>query len=184
MEYIFIIIMIATIIGRFATASKKKVADAEKQRKLQAQLEEEEAIAAERRREYAARMNRERKPLAPTVSARVAPTQGIEIQSSEGFGSMEGTSGFEGPNRRHVVKPMTESSHFHTESSITGIAEYCPPENPLQHLEANHATAYEVPAAHGGAAGAFNLNRNSLAQGILYAEVLGKPKAAYFFEKK
>lgn len=67
----------------------------------------------------------------------------------------------------HVVRPFTESEHSHTESSITGDIP-CPPARAGQPA----APALAHPA-HAG----LRLDHSGVRQGILYAEILGKPRA-------
>lgn len=74
------------------------------------------------------------------------------------------------PSVSHTVKPFTESEHAHTESSITGIEE-C--ENEYAVPEVERTDAVNAPEAQ------FNLklDAENAALGILYSEILGKPKA-------
>lgn len=75
---------------------------------------------------------------------------------------------------RHVVKPLTESAHGHVESSISGVDASChTPDDPILEEE----DAYRI--SEGTAAPQFSLafDRNAAVQGLLYAEILGKPRA-------
>lgn len=75
---------------------------------------------------------------------------------------------------RHVVKPLTESAHGHVESSISGVDASChTPDDPILEEE----DAYRI--SEGTAAPQFSLafDRNATVQGLLYAEILGKPRA-------
>lgn len=74
------------------------------------------------------------------------------------------------PSVSHTVKPLTESEHAHTESSITGIEE-CENEYTVSEVERTDTT--DVPEAQ------LNLKfgAENAALGILYSEILGKPKA-------
>lgn len=74
----------------------------------------------------------------------------------------------------HVVKPMTESSHAHTESSMGG-GHTCPPEPSAPAVKRPAPVCAEseprVPLPKLG------FTRDELVKGILYSEILGKPKA-------
>lgn len=101
----------------------------------------------------------------------VAQSGSLDYNSSEGL-STEGESAARGTTLRHVVKPMTESHHSHTESSMAGRDVPC--EDSYAETEAADAyssteqsTAYSVDIT----------NRERIIQGVLYSEILGKPKA-------
>lgn len=124
-----------------------------------------------------------------------APKQGsLGNRTSEGLGtgrsmadrSGEGKSGaYQAavqsvqPGARHVVQAMTESSHHHMESSMTGIEPACPPEaappTQAQQAQTKADAAYNLPTAAGRRQFAFD--RGSVVQGFLYGEILGKPRA-------
>ena len=74
---------------------------------------------------------------------------------------------------RHVVKPLTESTHRHVESSITGIEECREPQVPEPHERDAYADSIEETRLPYG----LTFGKNAVAQGVLYAEILGKPKA-------
>lgn len=93
----------------------------------------------------------------------------------------------------HVVRPSMESGHAHTESSLTGFKP-CPPnaEKPLAdrlaaYKAAKRAAARTIqtePAAeaprvelHGEPACPFTWDPAAVRNGLIYAEILGKPKA-------
>ncbi|MEG1547467.1 MAG: hypothetical protein RR232_04950 [Clostridia bacterium] len=129
----------------------------------------------------------------------------MDYESSEGravSASVEGSSiGFEGSSDpatpplgrstmvaaggsdlRHDVKPITESSHSHTESSITGFTE-CEVDN----SSAFAAAAAEAVTVAADAAYDIELNsttghilrfdHSSVVQGFIYGEILSKPRA-------
>ena len=75
------------------------------------------------------------------------------------------------PRYTHVVQSTLEGGHTHTESSMTG-EEACPPPKAVAKKSPEPPKA---PAADAGALVSFQ--PNSVLQGILYAEILGKPKA-------
>lgn len=120
-------------------------------------------------------------PYAPPYAQ---PASGsLSYDSSEGLGADGGGSSLEGmasldsreglslrgsslSTLTHVVRPFTEGDHSHTESSITGDIP-CPParESALQ------AGAQALPSL------GLRLDAAGVRQGILYAEILGKPRA-------
>lgn len=74
------------------------------------------------------------------------------------------------PSLNHVVKPMTESHHSHTEASISGREAKCEE----HYTEAEDAySGAEQRAAYAVDIG----DREKIIQGILYSEILSKPKA-------
>ncbi len=100
-----------------------------------------------------------------------ATSGSMNYASSEGL-STEGESAARGTTLRHVVKPMTESHHFHTESSMTGRDVPCED----SYAEAEVADAYSN--AEQDAAYSLDItDREKIIQGVLYSEILGKPKA-------
>jgi len=102
--------------------------------------------------------------------------------------------------RRHTLEPSTRDGHAHTESSMSGFSDDCPPVKapfetaPLsdrlaaykaQKREAARHTVTEtadtapqvidLAAASGNAS--FRFDPNRVREGLIYAEILGKPKA-------
>ena len=75
------------------------------------------------------------------------------------------------PRYTHVVTSTLEGGHTHTESSMTG-EESCPPPKAVTQKPAAVQTQ---PAAPAGAL--LDFHPNNVVQGILYSEILGKPKA-------
>lgn len=74
----------------------------------------------------------------------------------------------------HTVQPMTESTHSHTESSITGIEDACTPQGDAAVMPSEAYVIKDpssIPCRH------FPFDRGSLRQGFLYGEILSKPKA-------
>ena len=76
------------------------------------------------------------------------------------------------PRFTHVVTSTLEGGHTHTESSMTG-EEPCPPPKPNDLRQ--HPEAEKSPAANANTL--LNFQPNSVLQGVLYAEILGKPKS-------
>ena len=75
------------------------------------------------------------------------------------------------PRYTHVVQSTLEGGHTHTESSMTG-EEACPPPKAVQ---AKHTEPAKAASETAGAL--LDFQANSVLQGVLYAEILGKPKA-------
>ena len=76
------------------------------------------------------------------------------------------------PRYSHVVTSTLEGGHTHTESSMTG-EEACPPPKAAMQKQ----TAEKAPAANAATGGLISFQPNNVLQGVLYAEILGKPKA-------
>ena len=96
------------------------------------------------------------------------PTAAEKAQNktkSASSGTYSGT-----PRYTHVVTSTLEGGHTHTESSMTG-EEDCPP--PLANVPKAQQTS-EAPATQEGL---LSFQPNGVLQGVLYAEILGKPKA-------
>jgi len=74
------------------------------------------------------------------------------------------------PRYTHVVTSTLEGGHTHTESSLTG-EEDCPP---VQAAKPVQGAEQSAPAEQGNLLG---FDSNSVLQGVLYAQILGKPKA-------
>ena len=75
------------------------------------------------------------------------------------------------PRYTHVVTSTLEGGHTHTESSMTG-EESCPPPK-----ESVAKEPQAEPAAAASAGGLLSFQPNSVLQGVLFAEILGKPKS-------
>lgn len=88
-------------------------------------------------------------------------------QKKSGRASYGGT-----PQYTHVVTSTLEGGHTHTESSMTG-EESCPPPK----AAAQKQPAQKPAADHAQTGGLLSFQPNSVLQGVLYAEILGKPKA-------
>lgn len=224
-----IIVILAIIFAVVNSVNKKKQAE-QKRQAAQRQadvrsLEEDEARAAERLRDYQAERQRQQSrqagTAAPVTRAAAQPGEGqgsawrcacgtvnrgtarfctacgkaryggsMNYASSEGSGvSGEGSAApgslgtpvRQGKPRpaaasvtRHVVKPLTESAHRHVESSLTGIEDcHEAPERQVQERDAYATQNTETAQLPYGLA----FGRDAAVQGMLYAEILGKPKA-------
>lgn len=123
--------------------------------------------------------NQQQKPVSPAVPNK-KPTPGVDskwpwptaAQKAQGKTKPAPSGNYSGtPRYTHVVTSTLEGGHTHTESSMTG-EESCPPPKPAPQKPAAVTT---TPEANSGAL--LNLQTNSILQGVLYAEILGKPKA-------
>lgn len=123
--------------------------------------------------------NRQQKPVSPAAPNK-KPTPGVDskwpwptaAQKAQGKTKPAASGNYGGtPRYTHVVTSTLEGGHTHTESSMTG-EESCPPPKPVPQKPAAVTT---TPEANSGAL--LNLQTNSVLQGVLYAEILGKPKA-------
>lgn len=123
--------------------------------------------------------NQQQKPVSP-VAPNKKPTPGVDskwpwptaAQKAQGKTKPAASGNYSGtPRYTHVVTSTLEGGHTHTESSMTG-EESCPPPKPVPQKPAAVTT---TPEANSGAL--LNLQTNSILQGVLYAEILGKPKA-------
>lgn len=105
---------------------------------------------------------------------------GVSAEGSAAPGSLGGTKPLQARPHpvtasvtQHVVKPLTESTHRHVESSMTGIEECHEPAVPQPHERDAYARGTERAELPYGLV----FNRDAVTQGVLYAEILGKPKA-------
>ncbi len=123
--------------------------------------------------------NQQKKPVSPAAPNK-KPTPGVDskwpwptaAQKAQGKTKPAPSGNYGGtPRYTHVVTSTLEGGHTHTESSMTG-EESCPPPKPAPQKPAAVTT---TPEANSGAL--LNLQTNSVLQGVLYAEILGKPKA-------
>jgi hypothetical protein len=123
--------------------------------------------------------NRQQKTVSPAAPNK-KPTPGVDskwpwptaAQKAQGKTKPAASGNYSGtPRYTHVVTSTLEGGHTHTESSMTG-EESCPPPKPVPQKPAAVTT---TPEANSGAL--LNLQTNSVLQGVLYAEILGKPKA-------
>ncbi|MDD3921388.1 MAG: hypothetical protein PHO41_09485 [Eubacteriales bacterium] len=74
--------------------------------------------------------------------------------------------------RRHTLEASSVTGHAHAETSMTGLESDadCPTE-PADAVRAGNAASYTFGAR------ALSFDRDAVVNGILYAEILGKPKA-------
>ena len=123
--------------------------------------------------------SRQSKPFSPAAPNK-KPTPGVDskwpwptaAEKAQGKTKPAASGNYSGtPRYTHVVTSTLEGGHTHTESSITG-EESCPPPKPVAQKP---AAAVQPSDASSGAL--LSLQTNGVLQGILYAEILGKPKA-------
>ena len=77
-----------------------------------------------------------------------------------------------GTPMQHTLEVSGVSGHAHEETSITGVqGEPCPPEKP-----GKTAAGKAAPAVASAPSGAFRWNQNQVLQGVVMAEILGKPR--------
>ena len=171
-------VLIAIIGIAVSLANKKKGADAQKQRQA-AQQREAAGTASAASKSAQNRTSPAKSPATPSKFPPAGPSKFPSAASSKrqtaavptqqprpASASYGGT-----PRYTHVVTSTLEGGHTHTESSMTG-EESCPPPK---------AAAFKQPetvnasAANTGAL--LDFHPDSVLKGILYAEILGKPKA-------
>ena len=75
------------------------------------------------------------------------------------------------PRYTHVVMSTLEGGHTHTESSMTG-EESCPPPKAVPNKQLEPEQHDEINTGK-----LLSFQPNSVLQGVLYAEILGKPKS-------
>ena len=123
--------------------------------------------------------NRPSKPVSPAAPNKKV-TPGVDskwpwpmaAQKAQGKTKPAPSGNYGGtPRYTHVVTSTLEGGHTHTESSLTG-EESCPPPKPAAQKP---AAAAQTPDANPSPL--LNLQSNAVLQGVLYAEILGKPKA-------
>ena len=124
--------------------------------------------------------SRQSKPASP-VAPNKKPTTGVDSKwpwptaderaKGQTAPKQKPASAYAGtPRYTHVVTSTLEGGHTHTESSLTG-EEDCPP---VQAAKPVPGAEQSAPAEQGNLLG---FDSNSILQGVLYAQILGKPKA-------
>ena len=76
--------------------------------------------------------------------------------------------------RRHTLEASSISGHAHMESSLTGVSNDCPPASSMASAKAQPIPV-QVSATDGSVP--FNWDVRNVTQGLVLAEILGKPKA-------
>ena len=185
METILIILAIVWVVIPILAKSKQKQAaeQAERERLARQRAAQAAALQQQAERERTASSLRTA-PLTPSVR----PSQASIVPSSEGMGSQEGMPGavLQGElthsvttnlkevtstltqlnvSSDHEVKPSSESSHAHEETSMSGVDASCPPEK-LSPVQAAAVAPDNAPSA-------FVWNPAGVRNGLVMAEILG-----------
>ena len=106
-----------------------------------------------------------------SAPSKFPPVEPSKRPAAAGKGQQTKASPYAGtPRYTHVVTSTLEGGHTHTESSMTG-EEACPP--PQAGKEQHEVERTSVAAA----GGLLDFQANSVLQGVLFSEILGKPKA-------
>ena len=107
-----------------------------------------------------------------SAPSKFPPVEPSKRPAAAGKGQQTKASPYAGtPRYTHVVTSTLEGGHTHTESSMTG-EESCPPPK-----ESVAKEPQAEPAAAASAGGLLSFQPNSVLQGVLFAEILGKPKS-------
>ena len=107
-----------------------------------------------------------------SAPSKFPPVEPSKRPAAAGKGQQTKASPYAGtPRYTHVVTSTLEGGHTHTESSMTG-EEACPPPKAAAPKPVEKGEK-AVPAV--GAL--LDFQTNSVLRGVLYAEILGKPKA-------
>lgn len=174
-----IFLAILAVAAKYAIKEGQKNAD--KQKAKQRQPQWQQAQQPQQSRQYhpafdgeevqpvtMQELMRQAKSAASAVKEKVTqhrPAGSMAYDSSEGEGHIEGDYRFEEITPHsddHVVKPFTESSHLHTESTIMGT-EVCEPDQ---------GNTYEQPSAVVSEA-----EMSDIRKAIIWSEIIGKPRA-------
>jgi len=148
--------------------------DLARQRQLKAELQRKHGSAMGRppRQGEPGREGRSRTTAAVTGAYSEEYLGSMLYDTSEGEGHIDGDYRLEELTPRsddHIVRPVTESDHYHAES---GISAPCPPGREPEEIQ----DAYHQPA-RAKAAPVPRLGRENLRQAVLYSEILGRPRA-------
>ena len=100
----------------------------------------------------------------------------ISSEAAEGKIALEKSSSLQeiGPTQQHILKPSHLSGHAHQETSMEGFERECPPEMLRFDLTEDEeifcdSSNNDLPV--------FCWKSDTVANGIVYAEILSKPKA-------
>lgn len=105
---------------------------------------------------------------APAQTPQMAEGTGKEVQHAATTVRAHGTTLQEIMGRRHILEASSATGHAHTESSMSGAQEPCPP---AQRVVVSRKTSPQTGIA------ALMADKDALRQAVLYSEILGKPKA-------
>ena len=89
------------------------------------------------------------------------PTSRTQVSISSNLTEIQSTE-------QHRLSPSYRTGHAHQETSMSGFEENCPP---------TLSPAAAAAARQSAAPAAFSWDQNAVLSGLIYSEILGKPKA-------
>ena len=172
-------ILIAVIGIAASVANKKKTAEAQRKRKAfpeqgspvpgtGSRSNPQSRSASANTSTTARNTTLPKTPSAPGTSKWPWPEQNTAQPQKKSTGTTYGGT----PRYTHVVMSTLEGGHTHTESSMTG-EEACPPPK----AAVGKQTTEKAPSVNAAVGGLVSFQPNSVLQGVVFAEILGKPKA-------
>ena len=166
-----LMILIAIIGITVSIANKKNTAKA-KQQRAAAQQREAAGGKPAASQGTTTRTSPAKAPAAPSKFPPIGPSKRPSTAAQKQQPRAAETSYGGTPRYTHVVTSTLEGGHTHTESSMTG-EESCPP--PKSDMKKPLETGKNRAVQEG--APLLSFQTNSVLQGVLYSEILGKPKA-------
>ena len=163
-------ILIAIIGITVSIANKKNTAKA-KQQRAAAQQREAAGGKPAASQGTTTRTSPAKAPAAPSKFPPIGPSKRPSTAAQKQQPRAAETSYGGTPRYTHVVTSTLEGGHTHTESSMTG-EESCPPPKMAAVKESQ-----PEPVAAATVGGLLSFQPNSVLQGVLFAEILGKPKS-------
>ena len=164
-----LMILIAIIGITVSIANKKNTAKA-KQQRAAAQQREAAGGKPAASQSTTTRTAPVKTPAAPSKFPPIGPSKRSSTAAQRQPRATEPSYGGT-PRYTHVVTSTLEGGHTHTESSMTG-EEACPPPKMAAAKEPQ-----AEPAAAASVGGLLSFQPTSVLQGVLFAEILGKPKS-------
>jgi len=168
---IFWVVLVAIIWAVASAASQKKKQQAKREAEARAATQAQPARPAPA-------------PVRPTIRPSVAPPPTPQSWAPAAASSTMSAPRAEGRpgeiasrltelahTQRHTLAPSHETGHAHQETSMTGFEPDCPP------LVSAFDTATEAPMASAPGMSAFTWRPDAVRDGLIYAEILSKPKA-------
>ena len=165
-----LMILIAIIGITVSIANKKNTAKA-KQQRAAAQQREAAGGKPAASQGTTTRTSPAKAPAAPSKFPPIGPSKRPSTVAQKQQPRAAETSYGGTPRYTHVVTSTLEGGHTHTESSMTG-EESCPPPKMAAVKEPQ-----PEPVAAATVGGLLSFQPNSVLQGVLFAEILGKPKS-------
>ncbi len=165
-----LMVLIAVVGIAVSIANKKNTAKA-KQARAAAQQREAAGGKPAASQGTQTRTSPAKAPAAPSKFPPIGPSKRTSAAAQRQQPKVAEPSYGGTPRYTHVVTSTLEGGHTHTESSMTG-EEACPPPKAAA---ARHPEAEPAPAANVG--GLLSFQPNCVLQGILFSEILGKPKS-------